>query len=285
MLDRAQLRYFLAVVDHGTFSRAAEQCRVSQPTMSAGIARLEAEVGQPLFDRSSRRVALTPAGARLVAHARRIETEFLEAQQAINGVARGRLIRLGVAATLPAALIGTALAAAAGSDAEAIELIEGRASELVTQLDRGRIDAVLGPLVEGHRRVIELFEEPYLLAMAATHRLAGRDAIGAEMLIDETMLVRRQCEALPLVSQFFTARGVRPFMAARSLSEERTVAYVRAGLGVTVMPACLAADGIVMRPLAGFGLTRRVGFTIEPGEHGRLRSSATFARMVDALRG
>ena len=72
MLDRYLLRYFLAVVDHGNFSRAASQCNVSQPTLSVGVAKLEREVGAPLFVRSNQRVELTEAGARFLPHARRI---------------------------------------------------------------------------------------------------------------------------------------------------------------------------------------------------------------------
>ena len=87
-----------------------------------------------------------------------------------------------------------------------------------------------------------------------------------------------------LVSQFFTARGVRPFMAARSASDERIAALVRAGLGLTVMPRSLGAEGLALKPLAGFDHVRRMGFALEPGEHGRLERSEGFALMVDAAR-
>jgi DNA-binding transcriptional LysR family regulator len=62
MIDRYQLRYFLAVADHGNFSRAAAHCNVAQPTLSVGIAKLEKDLGTQLFIRNSRRVQLTGAG-------------------------------------------------------------------------------------------------------------------------------------------------------------------------------------------------------------------------------
>jgi len=71
MIERYLLRYFLAVVDNGNFSRAAQQVNVAQPTLSVGIAKLEKALGVPLFERTNRRVHLTDAGAQLLAHARR----------------------------------------------------------------------------------------------------------------------------------------------------------------------------------------------------------------------
>ena len=66
MIELYQLRYFLAVVETGGFTHAAKRCRVSQPTLSAGIQKLEAALHVPLFDRSNRRVFLTAAGTRFV---------------------------------------------------------------------------------------------------------------------------------------------------------------------------------------------------------------------------
>lgn len=285
-MDRLLLRYFLAVVDTGSFSRAADLTRVSQPTVSAGIARLERDVGAPLFVRNNRRVELTEAGARLVEPARRIEAAFVEAQAALAETHAVTTIRLGLASTLAADFVEAIVAACRALPGVRLELIERRAGELAALLDRGRVDLTLGPLGASEaRRTLPLFEEPYLLALWDSHPLAQAETIAAEALVDEPMLVRRQCEALPLVSQFFTARGVRPFMAARSISEERVAGYVRAGLGLTVMPQSLGAPGVALRPLAGFGLTRTVGLVLEPGDHGSGKHGrAARSGVVDAIR-
>ncbi|MCP1472322.1 DNA-binding transcriptional LysR family regulator [Sphingobium sp. OAS761] len=84
MLDRYLLRYFLAVVDQGNFSRAAAHCTMSQPMLSVGIARLERTLGMALFVRSNQRVELTGGGTRFLAHARRIEREFNLAMQSMG---------------------------------------------------------------------------------------------------------------------------------------------------------------------------------------------------------
>lgn len=284
MLERHLLRYFLAVVDTGAFSRAATVCRVSQPTISSGIARLEEVTGQLLFKRSNRRVELTAAGARLVPHARRIEAEFLEAQRSLADVPSLRLIRIGVASTIAPAMLEAALQPFALRSDLRLEVLERRPGELAALIDRGLIDLAIGPAESGHdHRQFPLFTEPYQLVLSATHQLARHASLSCEQLVGEPMLVRRECEALPMVSRFFTARGIRPFMAARSTNEERIASYVRLGLGLTVMPRSLCRDGMVARPLAGLELDRTVVLTCDPASEGRLADSKAIEQLVTAL--
>jgi DNA-binding transcriptional LysR family regulator len=283
MINRYLIRYFLGIVDHGSFSTAASHCRVTQPTLSAGIAKLEGLLAQKLFDRSSKRVRLTEAGTRFAHHARRIEAEFTAAEHAVQATSARALIRIGVAPTMATGWLRVALEAArAAGDTERIEIVEGRANELQAKLDRGRLDAVLGLIENGDDA---LFEERYGVAMALGHPLAGRDAVAAEEIAGDTMIVRRHCEALPQVSRFFTARGVRPFMAARTISDDRAAAYVVAGLGITVMPCSLATPGMAMPALVGFDSVRRIGFRTQAAGAMRLHDSAAYRAIGDALRG
>ena len=99
MIDRYLVRYFLAVVDHGNFSAGARHCRVSQPTMSSGITKLEESLNRKLFERTNRRVELTPAGARFLPHARRIEADFSEAEQAVREDVPTTTVRIGIMTT------------------------------------------------------------------------------------------------------------------------------------------------------------------------------------------
>src|SRR6201996_5792607 len=96
MIDRYLLRYFLAVIDQGNFSKAAASCHVSQPTLSVGIAKLEGLLGRALFHRTNRRVELTEAGARFAVHARRIEGEFTLAEREVHEAADATDLRLGI---------------------------------------------------------------------------------------------------------------------------------------------------------------------------------------------
>jgi len=284
MIERHLLRYFLAVVDTGTFSQAAVRCGVSQPTVSSGIARLEEATGELLFQRSSRRVELTRAGARLLPHARSIEVEFLKAQNAVSSVTPSALVRIGVAGTVATDMLERMVAACIRNQDCRIEIVERRPSELKSLLDRARVDAVLGPLEKSaNLEVIEVLSEPYLLAMSDAHRLAQLDSVTCEQIADETMLVRRQCEALSRVSQFFTARGVRPFMAARSANDDLIISYVRAGLGITVMPQSLARPGIVTRPLEEFKQSRTISLGFDPASRERLFRTGIADRILAEL--
>lgn len=261
MIDRYLLRYFLAVIDHGNFTRAAENCHVTQPTLSLGIARLEQIVGQPLFHRTNRRVDLTSAGARFAHHARRIEAEFNQAERAIKQEERKQVVRLGILTSLPTSLIASIARALQDASDLQVEFVEGRARELAERLSSARIEAALtlsrGAQERGHFE--PLFSEGYRLAMPASHPLVGERELKAEALADNVMIVRRHCELLPETSRHFTQRGVRPFFAARTTSDDRALAHVAAGVGVTIMPDCFEAPGVARVALQGFDHVRTIG--------------------------
>lgn len=261
MIDRYLLRYFLAVIDQGNFSKAAASCNVSQPTLSAGIAKLETLLGRPLFIRTNRRVELTAAAVHLAGHARRIEAEFAAAERAVLEEAAPATIRIGILGSIPAAWIEDYVGRLKGlGGGDRVELIEGRERELTERLGRGGLDVALTVLREdGRFRAERLLTEGYSLAMAATHRLADQAVIDGAELAGEPMIVRRHCELLSDTSRYFTARGVRPFFPARVTSDDRALRLVRAGLGVTVMPDSFQAPGVVRPRLADFPFTRDIG--------------------------
>jgi DNA-binding transcriptional LysR family regulator len=266
MIDRYLLRYFLAVIDSGSFSKAAQQTHVSQPTLSVGIAKLERLVGAVLFERTAKRVNLTEAGSRFAVHARRIENEFNLAQSAVLGLKPVRELKLGVLSTFPFAHLSAAVRAArepvsGAPAAERLSLVVGNERELLQRLSRGQIDAALTIVRPDSDRFASevLFGEAYALALPAAHPLAAEPSIAAEELADNTMIVRRHCEVLAETSRHFTERGVRPFFAFRGTNDEQVLALVQAGLGVTVMPACYELDGVVRPALRGFSCRRRIG--------------------------
>ncbi|MBB5685144.1 LysR family transcriptional regulator [Sphingobium boeckii] len=265
MISRTHLRQFLAVVDSGSFTRAAAQIHVTQPTLSAGISALEHQLGARLFARSNRRVQLTAAGNRLLAHARTIEREFREAEESVTGIAAPvQPIRLGLLLSLSTDRIERALTAYAG--VEPIEIIEGGEREVNGALTHGRIDlavTILHP--EANRFAAEsLYTEPYRLALPANHPLADRETVAAEEIAGETMIARRACEMLSETSRHFTERGVRPPFSFRSANDDRAMAMVRAGLGITVAPESLGGPGVAMPLMTGFDESREIGLLFGP---------------------
>ena len=271
MISRIQLRQFLAVVDGGSFTRAAAALHLTQPSLSGGIAQLEQQLGTRLFVRERRRIRLTEAGNALLPLARDIERTFHAIESRVSSLpAPVRPIRLGVLETVSGALLEALVAAYRG--AEPLELIEGPEREIHSALANGSIDIALTIMPQGAdagsgRGAVLLLEEDYCLVLPATHPLAAAPIVEARDVAGDTMLARRSCEVLAETSRFFTARGVRPRFALRSAHDERVMQMVRAGLGITVAPRSLGVPGTAMTRLAGFDLTRRIALV--PGSHWR----------------
>jgi DNA-binding transcriptional LysR family regulator len=256
------LRYFLAVAELGSFSKAAVRVSVTQPTLSVGIAKLEEQLGARLFERTTRRVSLTPAGSKFLQHARRITQEYEAALREVSEAPQLKRLRAGILSTIPARDLERVVAAhARNSCGEALEILDSTERDIANRLSDGRLDVaitILRPGLESFGQET-LRNEPYVLFVAANHKLSGVEEIEGGELAGETMIVRRQCEGLPEISRYFTNRDVRPSFSLRTLSDDRAMSMVAAGLGVTVAPLSFVAPGLASVNLAGFELSRDVG--------------------------
>lgn len=262
MIDRYLLRYFLAVADCGSFSQAALNVHVAQPTLSVGIRKLEQALGTLLFDRSTKPISMTEAGKRLLSHARRIELEFNIAETEVHEIQTVRILRLGVVSSFPLSIIGEVLHSAIRCESdERVQIAAGDSRDLIRRLNRGSIDAaftVVGP--ESAHFVCEpLFSEGYSMALHAKHHLADRKSIVAAELADTPAIIRRHCEVKSETSAHFIKQGVRPFVAFRGSNDEQVMTLIQAGLGGALMPASFARDGVVRLSLDGFDLRRDIG--------------------------
>lgn len=254
------LRYFLSVVETGSFTKASIRCHVTQPTLSAGIRKLEEEIGHVLFERSNRRVELTDAGARFLVHAERILADYSLATMEMSQSIAATRIRVGVPYTVPSraiSAINTALSAGVGE--HQIEILEGNQQELVNRLAQGRLDfALIARREPPEEAVLWHQTESYRLMLSERHPLASSPLIRAEELARENMIVRRRCEVLSEVSRHFTVRGVRPPLAMRTYNDATAIDMVRDGLGMTVMPVSFQAEGVACSELQGFDTNRHL---------------------------
>lgn len=253
------LRYFLAVVETGSFTKAAGACLITQPTLSAGIKRLEEQIGVALFIRNNKRVSLTTAGARFLPRAKAILHEVNMASAEIAQTEQVDVLRLGVLQTLPAALVARLLAGfSAAHPGIRFDLFDGTEQELLNRLDERGIDFALSLRRVEDDTSIALFEEGYQLALSRDHRLAGERIIRGEDLANESMIVRSRCEVLSETSRHFTDRNVRPPLVYRTAQDERALSMVGAGVGITVMPESYIAPDVVRIPMQGFNPRRTV---------------------------
>lgn len=253
------LRYFLAVVETGSFTKAATACLITQPTLSAGIKRLEEQLGVDLFVRNNKRVFLTTAGSRFLPRAKAILHEVNMASAEIAQTETADVLRLGVLQTLPAALVARLLAGfSAAHPGIRFDLYDGSEQELLNRLDERGLDYALSLRRVADNTSLPLFEEGYQLALPVTHRLAAEVVIRGEDLANESMIVRSRCEVLSETSRHFTDRNVRPPLVYRTAQDERALSMVGASVGITVMPDCYQASDVVRIPMRDFNPRRTV---------------------------
>ncbi|WP_428333806.1 LysR family transcriptional regulator [Novosphingobium sp.] len=261
MIKRHHIRQFLGVADAGSFVQAAARLHITQPSLSAGIAELERLVGTRLFVRNRRLVRLTEAGGTFLPIARDLERGFRAADSFGRGVVPDwPTLRLGTIRTIAAGDLRRVVEPLLG--AYGVEVIEGNDHDLRGNLANGRIACALTLLRDGEG--VPLWEEPYRMFVAAGHRLAQAGEVAPEDLASEIMIARRACEVLEDTSRFFTSAGVRPRFALRSESDERCMAMVAAGLGITTAPVSLEIAGTVAIDVAGYAFSRRIGLLCDP---------------------
>ena len=176
------LRYLVAFADEGTFSRAAERCHVSQPTLSVAVQNLEDELGVRLIERGKGHAALTPVGERVVAQARRV----LEETRRIETVAEGGRdhlggeFRLGVIHTVAPYLLPELIGAMRSLAPDARLFIEeSMTSLLIDALKYGKVDAVIValPFDQPGVCVRPLYDEPFRVVVPRAHAWAERREI------------------------------------------------------------------------------------------------------------
>jgi len=283
MIDLYLLRYFLAVVETGTFTRAADKCFVAQPTLSAGIKKLEAQVGQQLFERSNKRVFLTDAGARFLPRAKAIFHECNIAVMEMKEAGSRPLLRLGILTTIPSSLVRQIITGVRGQMPDiAFEVEDGSEQELRNRLDERAIDFAIalerGPVEED--RMSLLMEEDYVFVLPDGAGHASGTEIKVSDLDDCPMVVRSRCEVLSETSRYFTDRNIRPRLVYRTANDIRALEMVAAGIGGTIVPRSLTrlSDGISWHPLRGFNYSRKVVLY-----HPRNSLSGNSARAAEAL--
>lgn len=179
LLHRIRLQHvrcLLACARHGNMRAAAEALAITQPAVTKTIKELEDIVGQPLMVRERQGVRLTAAGELFVRHA---QQGVMSLEQALGSVTQpqGGLLRLGVLPSMPAGwLARLMLAWRERAGRGTVRVVHGRNGELLTQLQRGELDAVLGRLAEPDRMMSLRFEplwgEPLVVAMRPDHRLS-----------------------------------------------------------------------------------------------------------------
>ncbi|MEU6990876.1 LysR substrate-binding domain-containing protein [Streptomyces sp. NPDC046465] len=263
-----QLQYFVAVAEARHFTRAAEEVHVSQPSLSQQIRALEKELGAELFSRARGNITLTDAGEALLPLARRIladaDTARIEVQE-LAQLRRGR-IRLGATPSVCTGLLPDVLRAFHDRH-PGIQLLieEGGSHDLVRELARGALDLALVvlplPSPSPALTTVELLREDLVVVSSPESRSLGRSVRIADLQGERLVMFRHGYDLRELTVNACRAEGFEPEFAVEGGEMDAVLGFVRAGLGVAVVPRMVAersgAD-LRMTPLATPSLHRTI---------------------------
>jgi LysR family hydrogen peroxide-inducible transcriptional activator len=241
-----ELKYLVALADHGHFGRAAEACFITQSTLSTQIKKLEDFLGVTLFDRSLKRVTPTPIGREILQAARNI----VEEAERIRELAKHaqdpmtRTLHLGVIPTLGPYYLPHALTLVHKKHPGLRMLLrEEMTPQILEHLADGKLDAGLLalPVADEALRVEPLFYEPFYAALPAGHPLAKQATLKVADIMGEKLLLLDEGHCLRDQALDVCGTGSSGREEVRATSLETLRQMVGMGLGLTLLPA-LAVD-------------------------------------------
>jgi DNA-binding transcriptional LysR family regulator len=250
-IELRHLRYFVAVAEELHFGRAAARVGIAQPPLSLQIQRLEAELDVALFERSSRRVRLTPAGKVLLADARHLLADVAAAADSARRAARGETGSLTVA--FAASVMFLALPRIIRrfrSDFPGVrlELRELPTGSQIPALRTGELDIgfLREPPHDDDLVTETVMKERLLLALSKRHELASRKRLRLADVANEDFVLFPRDLAPGLHAHVLAVcaeAGVVPRIVQTSRELYTTVSLVEAGLGITIIPASVRQMG------------------------------------------
>ncbi|WOR14803.1 hydrogen peroxide-inducible genes activator [Hyphomonas sp. FCG-A18] len=245
-----QLEFLCAIADEGSFSKAADACHVTQPTLSSAIKETEALLGVQLVERESRGASLTRAGAAAVERARAILSDTADMVSAARqaGAPLSGPFRLGAIPTIAPFLLPRTLKALRQSHPELkLYLREDQTERLLEGLRARKLDAALIalPWEASGIETMELGEDEFLLVAPTDHALAGADHLSASDLVEEDVLLLEDGHCLRdhalSVCRLPSKRGGADVTAT---SLPTLVHMVAGGLGVSLLPKIATEAGV-----------------------------------------
>jgi DNA-binding transcriptional LysR family regulator len=286
-MEMHQVRYFLAVARTLHFTRAADDCHVTQPSLTRAIKQLEDELGGDLFRRERPQAQLTELGQRMLPLLKQCYESAMSARSLASAMKSGDIggLNLALSRTIDVSLlIPRLMELQKHFSGLRFKLLRRTGLEVAESLKRG--DAELGiaaSIGDMWERLDSwpLFSEGFCLALNAKHPLADRTEITAEELRQQRFLVRSYCEHAGALAEFLRSRGIDMDHCHEVTSERDLSALLDANMGVVLVPASAGGTQIWKRtPVEGLELRRTVHLY---GVAGRQRSAAGSA-MLKMLR-
>jgi DNA-binding transcriptional LysR family regulator len=289
-MEMRQIRYFRALSEELNFTRAAERCHVSQPSLTRAIKLLEEEFGGRLIHREGDKTHLSELGRIVKPHldqifeqaevARRRASSFENLQQA--------RLRLGVMCTIaPTLLVELVSSVRARHPGIHLEVADATAEQVDNKLQRGELEVAIACAFEEDQQnsrfhYLPLFREQFMIAIAPNHRLANVDAVRLKDLQKESYIHRVNCEVHERAVRVFTECGVSSETVYESDRDDWILAMVAAGMGYSFIPEqCVTHPRVVAKPLIEPEFWREIDLVTV---RGRPHSPAVGALVREAMR-
>ena len=271
-MDLDQLRYFLGVAERQNFTRAAEDLSISQPALSRSIQKLEEELGQPVFERKARSVALTEAGLLLQSRARQVLTILEDTKAEITDDGQSGRLRVGAIPTIAPYFLPRILQKFSAEHPKATLIVqENTTDELLKACTQGEIDLALLalPIAAKYLEIEELFEEELLLVVPPNHSLAEKEKIRIADVESHPFVLLNEAHCLSdTIIAFCRQRSFQPLTVERTSQLAMVLELVSLSHGVSLIPAMARkldqSDRRVYRSFTGKKPTRTIAVAWNP---------------------
>lgn len=271
-MEFRHLQTFQAIVQAGSFLKAAEQLQYAQSTITLHIQQLEAELGVKLFSRRGKRTELTVAGRTLLEHADLLLHRAANLQQTMKDLVAGEAGHLRIGSIEPVASVHLpAILVQFCHEYPKVRLtFEVGVTQVISQrVATGMLDlAICSPPNANLGLTFELlFQDPISVLIPATHHLATLAEIPAALLVEERLILTEEhCPYRNILEKALLADGINPFSGIEVMSLEALKQMVRYGLGIGVIPTAAIADSppnTIARSIAGLDLKLPVGIVFQ----------------------
>jgi DNA-binding transcriptional LysR family regulator len=287
-MEMQQVRYFVALAGTLNFTRAAEQCNVSQPALTRAIQQLEHELGGPLFHRERGNTHLSELGRMMLPYLQTVEESCRAARDQARAVKKleKATLTIGTMCTIGPQLISDLLIRyqAANPNVE-VRVIDTSGPQMIELLEKGELEvAVVGVPDELPESLHQLpiFEERFVILLPPNHRLCASNPIRAAELDKEPYVSRSNCEVFEPVRKALVDRGVFLRQVFSSPRDDWVQGMIKAGLGLGFFPEFSVTDpDLVVRPLVEPSFARTIYLATV---RGRPHSPAVGAFVQEARR-
>ena len=264
-MEMQQVRYFVALAGTLNFTRAAEQCNVSQPALTRAIQQLEHELGGPLFHRERGNTHLSELGRMMLPYLQSVEESCRAARDQAKAVKKleQATLTIGTMCTIGPQLVSDLLVRfQAQHPGVEVRVIDTGAPQMIELLEKGDLEvAIVGVPSElpDSLHQLSIFEERFVIVLPPNHRLVASNPVHGAELDGEPYVSRSNCEVFEPVRNELVSRGIRLKTVFTSPRDDWVQGMIKAGLGLGFFPEFSVTDpDLVVRPLVEPAFTRSI---------------------------